>query len=100
MKRSRINPISKKRQRQNAERKAAMLEVFGPREGWKCQLRGKYLACFGDINGHELLKRSRGGSITDMTNVVLLCNVHNSWVEDYPELAYDLGLAKHSWEDQ
>jgi len=98
MKRSRINPVSKKRRKKNALRKFAMLEVFGPREGWKCAMRGRYLACFGDINGHELLKRSRGGSITDMSNVVLLCNAHNSWVEDYPELAHLIGLAKHSWE--
>lgn len=99
MKRSKINPVSKKRQRQNAERKAAMLEVFGPRERWKCALRGRYLACFGDVNGHELLKRSRGGSITDMNNVVLLCSAHNTWVEDYPEVANQIGYAKHSWED-
>lgn len=100
MKRSPIRKISAKRRKKNALRQFAMTETFGPREIWKCQLRGKYLACFGDINGHELLKRSRGGSITDMSNVVLLCNAHNSWVEDYPELAYDLGLAKHSWETE
>ena len=100
MKRSRINPIGKKRQSQNVKRKAAMLEKFGPQDEWKCEMRGRYLACFGSVHGHELLKRSRGGSITDMDNVVLLCSTHNSWVEDYPELAHELGLAKHSWEDQ
>jgi hypothetical protein len=54
--------------------------------------------CFGGVNGHELLKRSRGGSITDMENVTLLCDFHNSFVEMHPSVSHEMGLAKHSWE--
>jgi hypothetical protein len=96
MKRTRVNPVSRKRQAKNAERKRLMLERFGPQEEWRCLLADPQ--CFGAVNGHELLKRSRGGSITDMDNVVLLCNYHNTWVEDYPEEANKMGLSKHSWE--
>lgn len=107
MKRSRIRPVSDKRKALNAERKILMEEKFGPREEWRCSFAdfgGENLAFValwthgGAVNGHEILKRSRGGSITDMENVVLLCDVHNSWVEDNPALATRMGLAAHSWE--
>ena len=54
--------------------------------------------CLGDVNGHEIVKRSQGGSIVDMDNVVLLCNKHNLWVEDNPLEAHTLGLMRHLWE--
>ena len=45
-----------------------------------------------------MVKRSRGGSIVDMDNVVLLCDTHNQWVEDFPREAEQIGLSKHGWE--
>ena len=98
MKRTPINRVSKRRQRANTIRKRVLEDKFGPREGWKCALAGQYLACFGNLNGHELLKRSRGGSITDPDNIEILCDGHNVWVEDHPTLAHEIGMAKHSWE--
>jgi hypothetical protein len=103
MKRSRINPVSAKRKIENAQRKVLMLEKFGPRDGWKCSIP-RYETppgtppCYGYVNGHEILKRSRGGSIIDMANVVLLCDLHNDWVEMNPTWAHDVGLAAHNWE--
>jgi len=98
--------VSDKRKIENAQRKVLMLERFGPREEWKCSMNGIWTIaqgvqvgkCHGAVNGHELLKRSRGGSIIDMDNVTLLCDGHNSWVEDHPIEAHRLGLAFHSWE--
>jgi hypothetical protein len=104
LKRARVNPISVKRKAENVLRKERMEEKFGPREFWSCSLRRDIDAlhllgpCFGPINGHELLKRSRGGSITDMDNVVLLCSAHNEAVESHPLEAEKFGLSKHSWE--
>jgi hypothetical protein len=93
-----------------------MEEKFGPRYEWECSFFfrqnpdsydevtqkaiNKAGRCYGDINGHEILKRSRGGSITIMENVVLLCNWHNSWVENHPYAANQLGLANHSWDEK
>jgi 5-methylcytosine-specific restriction endonuclease McrA len=47
---------------------------------------------------HELLKRSRGGSITDRDNCITACTFCNGAVEDYPIEAHLRGFAKHSWE--
>ena len=104
MKRSPVNRISQKRQAEMQLRKSLMEETFGPRETWRCTFwlyRSTLMEpslCHGNVNGHELLKRSRGGSITDMNNVVLLCDFHNGWCEDHPSDAHDMGLARHSWE--
>lgn len=104
MRRTRLNPRSKKRTAENIERARLMEEKFGPREEWCCKLRNDALAigvlgpCFGPVNGHEILKRSRGGSILDMQNVVLLCNGHNESVESHPTESARMGLAQHSWE--
>lgn len=35
-------------------------------------------------DAHELLKRSRGGSITDPANIVLLCRTCHEWTESEP----------------
>lgn len=97
-----LRPVSEKRRAENVERQKLMLEKFGPREEWRCQFpqidNGFGWGCFGDVNGHEVLKRSRGGSITDMENVVLACQYHNEWVENNPVKAHELGLAAHNWE--
>ena len=107
MKRTRLNPISRKRQRENVERRDNLERAWGPRP-WSCYLsyqQGKAVhpysvnpviipACMGRVDGHELLKRSQGGSITDPSNMVPLCSRHNGWVEDEPDAAYDLGLVR------
>ena len=108
MKRSKIKPMSDKRIREMSERRKMMAAKFGPRELWVCQFEEfakvadpvwnapyfRPYPCMGSINGHELKKRSQGGSITDPENVVLLCNFHNDWVEDNPIDARAWGLVK------
>jgi len=113
MKRSRVNPRSTLRLVQNTTRARLLEEAFGPQTDWLCKfpaflghamLEGvdtsswKLMGCYGPVHGHEILKRSRGGSITDMQNVVLLCNFHNGWIEDFPKEAHAMGLSKHAWE--
>jgi len=47
---------------------------------------------------HELVRRSQGGSILDEDNVLAVCRVCHVRIGNYPELAFQLGLAKHGWE--
>lgn len=41
---------------------------------------------------HELRKRSDTGSVLNEDNCLRACAPCNSWVEDHPRLAHDLGL--------
>ena len=104
MKRTRISPVSKTRKAENLERARLMEETYGPRP-WRCRFGQvvretgvavpvSMLSCFGDVNGHELLKTSQGGSRVDMKNVVPLCNYHNGLIEDEPVMARQLGLVR------
>jgi 5-methylcytosine-specific restriction endonuclease McrA len=47
---------------------------------------------------HELKSRARGGSITDIENLVALCRNCHSWVTENPKKALEQGWLKSSWE--
>lgn len=47
---------------------------------------------------HELIRRSQGGSILDDGNVLAVCRSCHDRIGRYPQLAFDLGLARHGWE--
>jgi 5-methylcytosine-specific restriction endonuclease McrA len=47
---------------------------------------------------HELIRRSQGGSILDESNLMTVCRPCHQRIGNYPQLAFDLGLAKHGWE--
>lgn len=92
MKRSRLNPMSKKRRASLGERERVRLEVF-QRDGG-CQLAwavSAIPACAGPLTVHHLLKASQGGPYHP-ENLVVLCAFHNGWVEDNPKHAYEFGL--------
>jgi 5-methylcytosine-specific restriction endonuclease McrA len=63
-----LPPASRKRQREKRER-AVLLAELGADQQW-CSRCG--VGTFA-LDGHELLRRSAGGSITDPENIVLLC---------------------------
>lgn len=48
------------------------------------------------IGLHEIRKRSQGGSLTDPENVRRCCGPCNSWVEDHPVQAREVGLVKRA----
>lgn len=50
------------------------------------------------VDVHELVRRSQGGSILDENNVIAVCRQCHQRIGDKPQLAFDLGLAKHGWE--
>lgn len=91
--RTRIKPVSKKRRAENRERKANAIEAFG--EMPRCARPG--CPRLADAP-HEIKTRSRGGSITDMSNCVPLCNPCNGEIGSEAAWAYELGLLKHSWD--
>ncbi len=47
---------------------------------------------------HEIVRRSQGGSILDENNVLAVCRPCHVRIGSNPQLAFDLGLAKHGWE--
>ena len=50
------------------------------------------------VDVHELVRRSQGGSILDKENCITVCRPCHTRIGNYPQLAFDLGLAKRSWE--
>ena len=47
---------------------------------------------------HEVVRRSQGGSILDEANVLAVCRPCHVRIGSEPALAFELGLAKHSWD--
>lgn len=50
------------------------------------------------VDCHELVRRSQGGSILDKANIIAVCRKCHNRIGNHPELAFELGLAKRSWE--
>lgn len=47
---------------------------------------------------HEIVRRSQGGSILSEDNLMTVCRKCHQRIGNYPQLAFELGLAKHAWE--
>ena len=103
---SQLKPVGKVKKNeiaQSSEVRTAYLATH-PR----CEV-GKYLQankikgwknCRGYAEGiHERQKRSQGGSVVDLANLMSACNVCNGWVEDNPKEARRLGLMVHAHEN-
>lgn len=98
-----LKPMSERRKNVNQQRKEAMLAHFGKREFWKCMGQDTYPhKCHGGINGHEILSRSRAGrtdaNLLDMSGIITICDWLNTYIEDNPNWAHEMGFTKHSWE--
>ena len=90
MKRSPIKRRSAKREAEMQERRVVLGQIVAER-GPRCQ----FPACKSMADdGHEILSRAAGGSITDPFNILLLCRPHHTWATDHPLQATRLGLAK------
>ncbi len=107
MKRSRLRPVSKRREREIAERRVMLEENFGPRDTWQCWVSHRPAmalimgGCYGAVNGHEIVKRSQWrDGILEPKNILMLCNLHNEFVEREPDIAHKFGLMKHRWENE
>ena len=51
------------------------------------------------VDIHELVRRSQGGSILDEKNLLAVCRPCHNRIGREPALAFELGLAKHGWEE-
>jgi hypothetical protein len=93
MRRARLRPQSAKRRREQAERRkvlARLLEERGP----GCEARVLNVCAGLAVDGHELLARSAGGSITDAGNILLVCRRCHDWIGERPREATSLGLRR------
>lgn len=88
-----LRPQSKKRQRENRQRRKVVAQTFGERP--QCVVPG--CGQWAD-DVHEPLTRARGGSIADPANMVPLCRRCHDELGEEPPWAYHLGLLKHSWD--
>lgn len=50
------------------------------------------------VDVHEIVRRSQGGSILDENNLMCVCRDCHMRIGNFPQLAFDLGLARHSWD--
>jgi 5-methylcytosine-specific restriction endonuclease McrA len=86
-----LAPVSKKRARENRERRAMVTRLYPERP--RCACGCGRLA--DDL--HEILSRARGGSITDPANCVPLARYCHDKATNEDPLFYDLSLVVHSW---
>jgi hypothetical protein len=52
------------------------------------------------VDIHELVRRSQGGSILEESNLMAVCRGCHRRIGNYPQLAFDLGLSTHGWENK
>ena len=88
--RRRIAPVSKKRAAALRQRRK-VLDSFGPDP--TCERCGRPAD-----DCHELVRRSQGGSISELSNLIPLCRPCHRHVTENPEQAHAEGFHKWSWE--
>jgi hypothetical protein len=82
-----------------ADRRWAVRAQVYARDRYRCLLeRAGEGPCSGLLTPHHLRKAGQGGPYT-VENLVALCARHNSWVEDEPLRAHELGLVIRAGED-
>ncbi len=97
MRRTRLRARSAKRRVENVERRVVLEQLVAER-GPGCEARVEGVCTGQAQDGHEVLTRARGGSITDPANIKILCRRCHDWIGTHPEAAHERGLLKHSWD--
>ena len=100
LKRSRLNPMSRKRRDQIPAREECVRIVLARDRG--CVFPNRWVAegnwptnmppCDGPLDVHEPRHRSQGADPTDPDQCVTLCRAHHDLVHNLPVTAKDLGL--------
>ena len=67
--------------------------IFAEHDGVATYIRAR------SVDIHEIVRRSQGGSIIDESNLMAVCRKCHSRIGNYPALAFELGLAKHAWDE-
>lgn len=84
----RVNPVSAKRVREQRTRAKVLDEMRTPDAVCAVCGRGGI-----PLDGHELLSRARGGSITDPSNISLVCREDHTFITQNPAWAEAHGWA-------
>lgn len=92
-----IPPMSKQRKADNRVRRRVLHEAFGDHPAcWACPIlraAGVDTGCNGRADdAHELYRRSKGGSITDVTGIVPVGRLCHMWIGGNVTRARELGL--------
>lgn len=94
--RARLRAVSAKRARENRRRRKVLADLAVTRGPW-CQIQLGGVCTGRWQDGHELLSRARGGSITDAANIVLCCRACHTYVTERPAWAERMGWSLPSW---
>jgi hypothetical protein len=89
MKRSRINPVSKKRQSLNVLRRSFVKKILNERMMCEARIQG---CSYRPTDVHEILTRGRGGSIVSEENVLALCRNCHHFITVEPAWAKENGF--------
>lgn len=92
--RTRLKPVSDKRQEDAPRRKTVREEVF-ERDDYTCRVAPFFPdePCYGELTVHHVKKASALGGYTP-DNLVSACARHNDLIEERPAEAEALGLVK------
>ena len=90
MKRSRLNPVSKKQMVQNLKRKLFVKDILEERE--MCEANLPFICTYYPTDVHEILTRGRGGDILSRENVLALCRMCHTFITDNPGFAQEHGF--------
>lgn len=90
----RVEPIGK-RSRVKAVPKSIYEQVLARDLGCVARDTVRDIRCFGRIDPHHILPRSRGGKDT-LDDLASLCRAHHEWVHAHPAQSYELGLLRRS----
>lgn len=96
LRRTAIRAVSAKARARQRARADVLRQLVDARGAWcEALLDGcDRIAC----DGHELKRRSQGGSTVDPDNVLLLCRPCHRYVTEHPAEAVRIGLAKWGWQ--
>lgn len=95
MKRSRINPVSKKRAEKLAMRKGLRERIIKKREWCEARIDG-CTRVPSDV--HEIQTRARGGNYwDDDNNCLALCRWCHKFITENPAWATEHGFIVHAW---
>ena len=93
MKRTRLNPVSKKRQQVNGLRRTFVRDLLGERMVCEARIQG---CTWYPTDVHEIKTRARGGSIIDRENCLALCRACHTWITEHPSWALENGFVVHA----
>jgi len=95
--RTRLNPVSKKRQALNRARREFVAGLLAQRP--RCEAGAlilpvdhRHRCAVWSVDVHEVVTRARGGDILDPDNCRAICRACHDWIHGHPADATTLGL--------